>query len=137
MLAAAALALLPGAAPPGTLDLSVDNLRSGRGTLRICLTRAPQNFPRCIDDAMAVKRNIPAAAPQTQFTGLASGGWAVALIHDENDNRRLDTFAGIPREGVGFSRNPPLGFGAPRFEKAQFAVGTGLAAQQVRMRYFF
>lgn len=133
----AAIAALPGAAPPGTLDLSVAELRSQKGTLRICLTRDPANFPRCIDDSMAVKRNIPAAAPRTQFTGLASGGWAVALIHDENDNRKLDTFAGIPREGVGFSRNPPLGFGAPRFDRAKFAVGTDGAEEQVKMRYFF
>lgn len=131
------MATLVGAAPPATLDLSVAGLRSAKGTLRICLTRDPANFPRCVDDSRAVRRNIPAASGGTEFTGLPAGGWALALIHDENDNRRLDTIAGIPREGVAFSRNPPLGFGAPRFESAKFALDSGVATQQVKMRYFF
>jgi uncharacterized protein (DUF2141 family) len=131
-----ALALI-GAAPPATLDLTVAGLRSARGTLRICLTRDPANFPRCVDDSNAVRRNVPAVAGGTEFTGLPAGGWALALIHDENDNRKLDTLAGIPREGVAFSRNPPLAFGAPRFESARFPLESGTVSQKVQMRYFF
>ena len=59
----------------------------------------------------------------------------MAVIHDENDNARLDRFAGIPREGFGFSRNPPLGFGPPRFSAARFPVDGDAAMQQVRLRY--
>jgi len=109
-------------------------VRSTKGTLRLCITRDPANFPRCVDDQRAITRNVPAGAPRLALTGLATGDWAVALIHDENDNRKLDTFAGIPREGFAFSRNPPLGFGAPRFDAARFPV-TGEAAQTLRMRY--
>jgi uncharacterized protein (DUF2141 family) len=50
---------------------------------------------------------------------------------------RLDTLAGIPREGFGFSRNPPLRFGAPRFAAARFLTRTDAEQQQVRMRYIF
>ena len=72
-----------------------------------------------------------------RFAGLAPGNYAAAVIHDENSNARLDTFAGIPREGFGFSRNPAIGFGPPRFSAAAFAVGGVAETQQVTMRYMF
>ena len=103
--------------------------------MRICLTADPQNFPACIDDAQAVTRSIPAGTPKIRFDGLAHGDYAVAVIHDENGNRKLDTFAGIPREGFGFSRNPPVTFGPPRFSAARFTLTSGAETQQVRMRY--
>jgi len=59
----------------------------------------------------------------------------VAVIHDENSNSKLDTFAGIPREGFGFSRNPAIAFGPPRFTAARFTLDSDAEAQQIRMRY--
>ena len=70
-----------------------------------------------------------------RFAGLPTGDYALALIHDENANARLDTLAGIPREGFGFSRNPPIRFGAPRFAAARFTLTGDAQKQQIRMRY--
>jgi uncharacterized protein (DUF2141 family) len=69
------------------------------------------------------------------FDGLPHGNYAVAVIHDENNNHKLDTFAGIPREGFGFSRNPSVTFGPPRFAAARFTLSSDADRQQVRMRY--
>jgi uncharacterized protein (DUF2141 family) len=139
-LAAAALplaaALLGGATPVGRLEVDVADLRSAKGVVRLCLTADPMNFPRCHNDARALRRNLPAVTGRVALDGLAPGTYAVALIHDENGNHRLDTLAGIPREGFGFSRNPPVRFGPPRFSAAGFPVGGEAAVQQVRMRYF-
>lgn len=131
----ALLLSLPGAVATGELSVEIANLRSHRGFVRVCLTADPDNFPACVDDAQAVTRSIPASASSVRFEGLARGGYAVAVIHDENGNRKLDTFAGIPREGFGFSRNPPVTFGPPRFAAARFTVGSDAEKQQVRMRY--
>jgi uncharacterized protein (DUF2141 family) len=135
-LAASAFALLIGASPASTLDVGIDNLRSIKGLVRICLTRDPDNFPDCTDDAHAITRSIPADAPATAFPGLSPGDYAIAVIHDENANAKLDTFAGIPKEGIGFSRNPKFTFGPPRFAAARFAMDGEAKAQQVRIRYF-
>lgn len=129
-----ALAFLPGAVPVTTLDIDVVNLRSERGLIRICLTADPQNFPGCIDDSRAVTRSVPADTPTIRIEGLARGDYALSVIHDENRNSKLDTFAGIPREGFGFSRNPRIGFGPPRFAAAEFTI-SGPSREQVRMRY--
>lgn len=139
--------LLGAATPVGRLDVSVDHLRSARGSVLVCLTADPDNFPNCVDDARAVTRTVPVGLPgrspsggsagTLSFEGLPLRDYAVAVIHDENGNGRLDTLAGIPREGYGFSRNPPVTFGPPRFAAARFAVTGDAQVQQVRMRYIF
>lgn len=126
---------LPGAVATGELSVDLVNLRSHKGTVRVCLTADPTNFPACIDDAQAVTRSIPATADSLRFDGLARGNYAVAVIHDENNNRKLDTFAGIPREGFGFSRNPAVTFGPPRFAAARFTLTSDADRQQIKMRY--
>lgn len=128
---------LIGAAPVTRLDVAVEGLRSAKGSLRLCLTADPANFPACVDDADAVTRSVPAGMTHVSFDGLPRGGYALAVIHDENNNARLDTFAGIPREGFGFSRNPPIRFGAPRFVAARFDLVGDAEMQQVRMHYIF
>ncbi len=128
--------LLPATAPAtASLEIDVSGMRSAKGLIRICLTAEPKNFPSCVDDKHAVTRSVPASERAIRFDGLAPGNYAVALIHDENSNAKLDTWMGIPREGFGFSRNPRIGFGPPRFSAAEFALGAVAETQQVQMRY--
>lgn len=134
ILALAAL-LLPAASPTASLELDVQKLRSVKGVLRICLTARPQSFPDCKNDPNAISRSVPATQTAVMFDGLAPGNYAAAIIHDENGNKKLDTLMGIPREGFGFSRNPAIGFGPPKFDAARFAVDGAGKPQQVRMRY--
>ena len=113
LLALAALPLI-GAAPVSRLDIGIDQLRSAKGMVRLCLTADPDNFPACVDDARALTRSVPAGQRAIHLDGLPYGQYAAAVIHDENNNAKLDTLAGIPREGFGFSRNPPIrSFRAP------------------------
>lgn len=126
---------LTGTAPVTRLDVSLDQLRSTKGLIRVCLTADPANFPACVDDKDAVTLNVPAAAGRFGFPALPHGQYALAVIHDENGNGRLDTFAGIPREGYGFSRNPAVRFGPPRFSAARFTLADATQAQRVTVRY--
>ena len=50
------------------------------------------------------------------------------------DSRTFGAFA-IPREGFGFSRNPAIRMGPPRFEETRFHVEEEAVAQSVRIRY--
>lgn len=126
-----------GAMPVARLEVSVDHLRSAQGFVRVCLTADPANFPACVDDAQALTRSVPAGIHAIRFDALPQGAYALAVIHDANGNAKFDTLAGIPREGFGFSRNPPIGFGAPRFAAARFVLAGDAERQQVRMRYIF
>lgn len=130
-----ALLILGGATPIGRLDVAVDGLRSTVGLVRLCVTAEPASFPKCHGDPRAAKRNIPAGTHLLSVEGLPPGAYAMAVMHDENGNKRLDTFAGIPREGFGFSRNPVVRFGPPDFAAARFQMAGEAAAQRVKMRY--
>lgn len=123
--------------PRQSLAIAVDGLRSQKGMLQICLTRFPNHFPDCTDDPDGHKMTVKATrADNIAIADLPEGNYALAIVHDENGNNKLDTFAGIPREGVGFSRNPRITFGAPSFRSAKFVIGDDPAQQGVRMKYF-
>jgi len=54
---------------------------------------------------------------------LPEGRYAIAVLHDENSNHKLDrNFVGFPKEGFGFSNNPKVHLTAPAFETAAFPV---------------
>lgn len=140
LMGAALLALATGAAPApkagAELDLTFANLRSARGDLLVCITADPAYFPDCTDDPDKRFLTVPATQANLKVTGLTAARYAVSVHHDENRNDRLDTFAGIPKEGIGFSRNPGITFGPPKFDKVALAMGPGNSRQTVRMKYF-
>lgn len=125
------------AATPSALDLSITGLRNAKGNVLICLTANANAFPDCSKDAAAHKMIVPAAkAANVHFGDLAPGTYAVSLIHDENGNGKLDTAMMMPREGFGFSRNPAIRFGPPKFAAAQFSIGAGETVQAIKVKYF-
>lgn len=133
MLALAAPLML-GASEPASLDVSITGLRNETGSVRLCLTRDPHYFPDCSADPDKHALTVPAGSA-AHFAALASGTYALSVFHDENGNARLDTFLAIPREGFGFSQNPPLRFGPPAFSAARFEIQSGEVRQTIRLRY--
>ncbi len=121
--------------PPADLTLEIGNLRSMRGTVMVCVTARADHFPDCVGDAEARRVVVAAdAAAAIRVAGLPRGDYAVAVIHDENGNGRLDKRLIIPREGFGFSRNPAIRFGPPSFGDVVFALD-GATQQRIRVRY--
>ena len=136
LLLAAAPWLLAAASPTQGVEIRIEKLRNLRGVVQICLTGKAATFPDCAKDSRAITRTVPARnAASISFDGLPPGEYALALFHDENGNKKLDTFLGIPREGYGFSRNPAVHFGPPRFQQARFEVSGGIARLSIRMQY--
>jgi uncharacterized protein (DUF2141 family) len=118
-----------------TLQVELSGVRDQRGTIHACLTQSPAHFPDCKSDPAAIMQTIPGTRRELLFRGVAPGRYALAVFHDENANRKLDTFLGIPREGFGFSRNPTIRFGAPRFDKVTIELAPGFARTSVRLQY--
>lgn len=82
------------------------------------------------------RRNKVTAAGELElvFTDLAPGKYALRLMHDENDNGKLDAnLVGMPTEGYGFSNNPRV-MRAAHFDEAVFDVPTSGAAITVALR---
>ena len=136
--------LMLGAAPPeapsanrGSVVVEVDNVRNARGLVRACLTSDADDFPVCTEERDR-HADTPAAPGKVmlRFNGVPQGRYAIAILHDENANGKIDKAMGMmPREGFGFSRDAPLRMGPPRFGDAAFAVEPGDTRLRVKMRY--
>ena len=133
------VALLPAAAAGGGAEVgvSLEGVRSSKGLLRVCLTRDPALFLKCNLDPAAHKQSIPAApTARLVFADVTPGDYALVVLHDENGNGKADTMLGIPREGVGFSNNPVIRTGPPKFAAVLFHVGEARVSETIRMKYF-
>jgi len=58
-------------------------------------------------------------------------------VHDENLHGRLDRVMGMPKEGVGASRNARGHFGPPAFDDAAFDYKGGAINLAVSVVYLF
>ncbi len=126
----------PAQANEATLDLTVNGLRNAKGHVLICVTANPKAFPDCSKDASTRKLKVAAGqAGKVSITGLAPGTYAVALIHDENNNNKMDVFV-MPKEGFGFSRNPRIMFGPPKYAEAAIALVAGENRQTIKLNYY-
>ena len=139
-LLAAALALpLGGATPPrpGEVAITVTDLRSSEGVVRACMTANPDVFPRCREDPDSHRTVVPAGERvELLFSGVKPGRYAVALLHDENDNGKADRALGMmPKEGFGFSRDAKVRMGPPSFKSAAFDYAGEAKVLSIRMRY--
>jgi uncharacterized protein (DUF2141 family) len=119
------------------LVIDVRDLHSSKGQVLCFLYASAAGFPG--DPARALAKTTAAIAEGTsvcRFAGLAPGAYAVAVVHDENGDGRLDrTALGMPAEGVGASNNPASHFGPPRFDQARFNYRGGAESLTVRVRY--
>jgi uncharacterized protein (DUF2141 family) len=131
------LALGAAAAPAagGTdLEIRLEQLRSLKGAVRLCLTRNQAYFPDCKADPQGLRRSASAGGGIV-LSGMAPGLYALSVVHDENGNGKLDKLGFVPREGFGFSNNPAIRFGPPSFQSVRFQIAPGHNRQSVRMRY--
>lgn len=102
------------------LKIWVKGVRSLKGSLFIGLYNKPSGFGS--DNAYrGISYEITGSEMWITFDSLSKGSFAVAIIHDENNNRKLDQGEmGIPVEGYGFSNDARGLFGPPDYRLAMF-----------------
>jgi len=130
-------AALPPALPSGgaAVIVAVANTRNDHGTVRVSLCPRRQ----FLADACPYEGQARARAGVTVVTieGVPPGEYGAQAFHDENNNGKVDRgLFGIPREGVGFSRDARIVLSPPKWRDAMFAHGA--APQDIRfsLRYF-
>lgn len=129
------LPLLVAASAPPAIEVSITGLRSTKGQVLVCLTTNRKAFPDCSKDKGSVRMAVKAAdAGDFLIHAPANGTYAIAVVHDENSNNKMDVAIFLPKEGFGFSRNPAITMGPPSFKSASFVV-TGDMRQSITMKY--
>ncbi len=121
----------------GELKVDIEGVQNAKGNLGVLLFNRKEGFPS--DHTKALKQITVPARKGTNtvvFDELAPGTYAVAVMHDENTNLKLDTnWMGIPSEGYGFSGNKMGLMGPPSFTDAAVPVRESAAILVIKMRY--
>lgn len=129
------LLAMPVAAAPGVVEVTVTGVRNAAGHVLVAVCdQASFLAPTCPYRGRAPARP---GAVLVRVTGVPAGTYAVQAFHDENDNGKLDrNFLGMPREGMGFSRDAPMRFGPPDFAAAAVTLTAEGGALSFALRYF-
>ena len=125
------------------LRLTIKGVRSDSGEILVALYDNADGFRRAI--ANAAKRGLmpdsgrligtairaQGGTQSTVFTQLPPGRYAMIVIHDENDDGRLDT----QTEGYGFGNDARGFLSAPSFDAAAITVGNGDVSTSITLVY--
>ena len=127
---AAALLCFPGLAAAAEVEVEVDGIEPGPGSVYVALCQGGLSEASCREG-----QDAPARGPRHRFVfeGIDPGSYAVAAFQDLNGNRRLDrTPLGLPLEPYAFSGDAGR-TGRPDFARAAFTLRESGAAIRVRL----
>ena len=118
--------------------MKILNIRNRNGTVDCALFESPEGFPReflhSAQNVMVIKIRYTEA--RCDFEAIPPGTYALAVIHDENSNGKLDTnLFGIPTEGYGFSNDATALFGTPSFSDASFSYNGQSLDMTISLHY--
>jgi len=128
----------PSAPAPGNcaLVVHVTGFRNQKGVAGGTIFKTPDGWPE--NNAKSfMHAPFPITGDHATLTfSLPPGTYGVAVLHDENENRKLDrNFMGIPKEGFGFANNPHVGLSAPNWHDAAINVTCPVTEIQIRLIY--
>jgi uncharacterized protein (DUF2141 family) len=106
------------------IHVEILDIRNSTGAVACALFEAPEGFPTKYRDSATNIMMIKVRDRQARcdFLDIPPGTYALAVIHDEDMDGKLDTDGvGLPTEGYGFSNDAIALMGAPSFGAASFA----------------
>ena len=108
-----------------TLIVKVEELRNSKGVVQFTLYNTEGSIPDTKFKAFYKMENaeITNGSSTISFSGLTKGRYAINVLHDENENGKIDKGLVLPTEGIGFSNYTNIGLSnRPNFSKASFAL---------------
>lgn len=119
----------------GALEITIKNIRKVTGSVMVGLFDNEKDFPK-----KAVAGKVIAVTGDSvtiTFNDLNPASYAISVIHDENNNGKLDSsIFGIPKEGFAFGNNAMGRFGPPSFRNARIRIDESPVKQVLMLKYF-
>lgn len=142
ILALALTTLLPAgicqtpAAESCKLLVHIDGFRNQKGDAGVTIFTSPDGWPENNQKAFLHGGHPFTGDKTTVELQLPPGHYAVAALHDENSNHKLDrNMFGWPKEGFGFSNNPKVGLSAPSFDTAVIQASCPVTETTIHLIY--
>ena len=121
----------------GTLTVTLSGMKNDRGSLVYAMWSEPEGWleGNTIREGSV---SIENGSSTLYFSELPYGEYAISVYQDRNDNGKLDTgLFGIPKEPFGFSNDPKLGFGPPKYEDSVFTLEAPEHSIQIPVKKLF
>ncbi|NEQ54254.1 MAG: DUF2141 domain-containing protein [Leptolyngbya sp. SIO3F4] len=121
------------------LAVEISGLNENQGQVCLNLFDKATGFPSDRDEALQTQclEATETLSLVARFENLTPGSYAVSLYHDANsDNEFNRNFVGMPAEGFGFSRNPNVLTGPPKFGDAAVLVAGEETRIEIELKYF-
>ena len=102
------------------LDVRVEGVESSSGVIRVALFTSKEGFLKKEHVYRAQSARAEQGTTRLLLEDLPPGEYALAVFHDLNENKLLDTnWIGMPKEPMGFSNARMKTFGPPSFEECR------------------
>ncbi|HJX62743.1 MAG TPA: DUF2141 domain-containing protein [Polyangia bacterium] len=116
--------------------MRIESLRNDRGIVFVSLYDNKLAFDKNKGEAAGAQARPANRSAVVVFESVVPGTYALSFIHDENENKKLDTnFLGIPKEGFGYSKDAMGRFGRPKFDDAALIVPVGSVTVVMHAKY--
>ncbi|MDF5706848.1 MAG: DUF2141 domain-containing protein [Nostoc sp. S4] len=126
------------AEPTAKLTVVVNGIDHQKGEICFRVFGGEKGFPmNNTSEVQSGCAKITGTSVKKEFSGLKPGTYAVAVVDDQNGDRKLNKdFFGIPTEGFGISKNPTVSIqtGTPKFRDASFVVNKNTTVN-IKMKY--
>ena len=121
------------------LTIDVAGIKNQSGKICATLFSESKGFPSDSKQSLQSECIEVKETPQKLiFKNLKPGTYAVALIHDANGDGILNSNSfRMPTEGFGFSKNPLVLTGPPKFNDAAVKVEGVNTDIQIKLQYLF
>lgn len=120
------------------INLTLSGLRNTKGHVLVSIFKDGEGFPSSPETAFRKEKlDIKGDKVTLHLKDIPAGDYAIAILHDENDDAKMNTnWLGIPKEGYGFSNNATGTLGPPAYSKAKFTHTAGKETfVSIRTRY--
>ncbi|MDD2635496.1 MAG: DUF2141 domain-containing protein [Bacteroidales bacterium] len=119
-----------------TLHIKIEGIKNSKGVIQLGFFKSAQDYKndksffKFID-----KKNMKNGTIYVSYTDIKPGTYGIALLDDENKNKKMDFSFFIPTEGFGFSDYYATGLSKPSFDKFSFNFGEKDKTVVIRVRY--
>jgi len=117
------------------ISLDFHNIRNTDGFMYIYLYNYSNQYPYHPYKHFRIDKNkVKSGRLQYTIDSLKKGKYAITAIDDENNNKNLDRFLGIPVEGFAFSNNIK-GLSLPSYKRLLFTLHEPKKHLSIKVQY--
>jgi uncharacterized protein (DUF2141 family) len=125
--------------PKVSLTVSFEGFRNTTGQALVAIFDAQEAWPKLARALRLEKLKLTGPRLDYTFRDLAPGTYAVSVVHDENENGKLDMKwlpYPHPGEGVGASNDAAATMGPPSWSDARFGLSDKGGVMTIHLRYY-